>query len=228
MGYLKLIPALEVPETSPASGAQGGDVTTLASDSIEGQALSRRQFDFWTTAALLSMPALGCGTSQPAAQDVAPQEASGMEQQALVQSHTAAQPVGALRGLAALVVTPKFSESEGPGFDLEVLNRARRGTTVRIDVESVYARVGDQVVPVIGWLNDNNPLSRRIMEPSFVDLPAGKTIVAGRVNLMPDEEWMNREGVMISVKLRVSGTRNRSRVIDLPPISLRSAMEGQS
>jgi len=129
--------------------------------------------------------------------------------------------------LAALVVTANFSESESPGFDLEVLNQAKKGTTVHIAVESVEARLGDKVSPVIGWLGDDSPLSRRVMEPSYVDLPPGRAIVAARVNLMAEEEWMAQEGVMVSIKLRISGTRNRSRTIELPPIAL-SSIAGQS
>jgi len=173
------------------------------------------------------MPAVGCGTSQSSAEDVTPQEAVALDQQAQVHGQATAKPAKNLKGLAALVVTAKLSETDAPGFDLEILNQAKKGTTVHIAVESVEAQLGDKVGPVIGWLGDDSPLSRRIMEPSFIDLPAGRAIVAARVNLMADQEWMAQEGVMVSIKLRISGTRNRSRTIELPPIAL-SSIAGQS
>lgn len=162
--------------------------------------VTRRQFGLWAAAAILVVPSVG----------------------------VAGEVQSALEGIT---LTGKLGKTDGGGFaiDLEALNASKSGATVRISVVSAKLSFGGEEVAVaMVWMNDQNPMSRRIRMPSFVDLPSDKPTLAGKVNVLIDDGLMDKPDGVVELVLMIWDDKSESRQIALPPIAVTKATQDNS
>ncbi len=163
--------------------------------------VTRRQFGLWTGSALLIGPAM--------AKEVAAGGFAALELTAVLVTADPADP-------AALV-----AHTEQTLVDVTVKNPTKDGVSLAVDVVKATVRHGDQTSEVMGWMNDRNPMSRRVRMPDYVDLAAGQSTLAGRAKVAIPPELRDAAGATLTLRLRIFGQLDEeAREVELPPIPL--------
>jgi len=168
--------------------------------------VTRRQFGFWTAAAMMATPAVSIAGQPKRAPD-------GDD------------------GLASLDFTGKLAEESDSAFaiDLQAVSAAKKGMTVRMYVVKATVEFGDEPVEdVMAWMNNDHPMSRRKRPPSFIDIPPEKPTMAGTVNLYVNDEWKDKPGGVLNIVLGVRDDKDGMREVALPPIALTEKKEKNS
>jgi len=121
----------------------------------------------------------------------------------------------------ALTGTVGATTDQTVTVDLQAVNAGPDGLMVELDAVSVSVRFGDQEAPVaLFWMNDEYPLSRRMLVPRFVDIPAGPPLLAGRFHIELEDSWKGKTDGVLKIVVRVATETGESTEVVLDAIPL--------
>lgn len=116
----------------------------------------------------------------------------------------------------------------GLTLDLYADNKSRKGVSAMVDVGEVSFAHGEETKASIAWMNDNNPYSRRINAPSFVDIPSDETTFCGVVNTAIPAEWADKKGLKATFTVRIHDGQGKTRTVELTVALDEASSEPQS
>ena len=157
--------------------------------------VTRRQFGLWAAAAMV----------------VAPTAAH------------AGKKAGRKTTLGHLALTGTVGETtdKNIAIDIQAVNSGSDGLMVELHAVSAVLTFGEQEAPIaLMWMNDEYPLSRRMVTPSFVDIPAGPPMLAGRFNLEVADGLKDKSDGLLKIVLAVVSQEGETIEVALEPISL--------
>lgn len=153
---------------------------------------SRRQFALWTTAALILGP-------RALAEEPAQQQAT-------------APPTP-----PATKVVPGKVERVGEEVRVQlVVTRGGKALSASAFVSKASYELADGMHP-IEWtyMNGEHPFARRLIEPSFVDLPPDREVLAGTAHLMLSDEVLEKNPVL-HLEITLTPTEGDPIVVTMP------------